>query len=934
MATDFPTKDEDKKVSLRNSNYPQFDFDFAQGIKDDNPEIWKAGGNIRGNEAFNLWAKARDGEETDGVISWIKEREAWAARHFEDGGQFKGGDKAGRPSNIAGVVAQMKWGVIGTLGEQGMKDVILEAVKFLEDKEDRQVSEQVEQGLRNKVEEHNEEVGDDKRKRATYRMLLAVFERGIGAYKTNPASVRPNVSSPEQWAYARVNSFLFALRNLRFQSKNKHDTDLLPKEHPLSTKENDDRIANMDNVERHIKDVRETEDSYIIEFGKSMPEENDEESRPYHDEEEEKAHDDKERSADTDEKELTKEEIDQIAEDEYVAQGNDDVLRFYAEENLQRAFEFDRTKIDEEKRTVVIGVSSEEPVERRFGMEVLGHNEDEIDMEFMSQGRSPLLLDHDATKQIGVVEEFGIDAENKRTVAKVRFSKNQMADEVYRDVLDGIRQNISVGYQVNSMQKEEEERDGVPIYRVNSWSPLEVSAVSIPADQSRLVGFARSQEKKAQIEINPNSNKERKMENVENKAPEVNLEDMKRDFAKEAKAIIDLGVQHNKRDMANEAIANGATLAQFRGQLLETIANDKPLDLPSSVDMNETEQREYSLLKAVREAANGNVTGLEREVSDEIAQRTGKSARGFYMPTNIAFRTDQIVGTNNIGGFLKPTDHLGDQFIEALKAKLVIGQAGATVLNGLKGDVAIPKMSAEVTNVGFVAENAAPSEGNATFAQVTMSPKTMAAQLDVSRKLMMQSDPSVESVLRNDVINSFARKIDEVALEGGGSNEPSGIIASSTGNVVAIGTNGGAITYAKVVDMIEAVEVDNAILNDAAVKFVGNPKVTANLRTVSKQASGVEGNFILGEDGRILGYDYLSSTLVPSDLSKGTGSNLSALLFGDFSQLLLGFYSGVDVIVDPYTGSAAGTTRLAFFQDLDIALRHDDSFSVIKDIVT
>jgi HK97 family phage major capsid protein len=199
---------------------------------------------------------------------------------------------------------------------------------------------------------------------------------------------------------------------------------------------------------------------------------------------------------------------------------------------------------------------------------------------------------------------------------------------------------------------------------------------------------------------------------------------------------------------------------------------------------------------------------------------------------------------------------------------------------------------------------------------------------------MLQSDPSIEAVLRNDVINSFARKIDEVALEGGGSNEPSGIIASSTGNVVAIGTNGGAITYAKCVDMVEAVEVDNAILNDASTKFVGNPKVTANLRTISKQSSGVEGNFILGDDNSILGYDYLSSTLVPSDLSKGTGSNLSALIFGDFSQLMLGFYSGVDVIVDPYTGSNAGTTRLAFFQDFDVALRHDDSFSVIKDITT
>jgi len=623
-------------------------------------------------------------------------------------------------------------------------------------------------------------------------------------------------------------------------------------------------------------------------------------------------------------------------EEERAVTEDDNVARFYEDNNLQRAFQFDRNKIDEENRTIMIGVSSEEPVERRFGMEVLGHNEEEIDMAFMAQGRSPLLLDHDATKQIGVVEEFGIDAENKRTVAKVRFSKNQQADDVYRDVLDGIRQNISVGYQVNSMQKEEEEKDGVPIYRVNSWSPLEVSAVSIPADQSRLVGFARSKEKKAQIKINPNSKQERKMENKveETKTPQVNPEEMKRDFAKEAKAIIDLGVQHNKRDLANEAIANGASLAQFRGTLLETIANDKPLDLPSNVDMNETEQRDYSLLKAVAESAQGKLSGLEKEVSDEIAAKTGKAARGFYMPSNISFRTNQTVGTNNVGGFLKPTDHLGDEFIEALKARLVVGQAGARILQGLKGDVAIPKMSAETSNVSFVAEDAAPSEGNATFAQVTMSPKTLAAQLDISRKLMMQSDPSIEAVLRQDVINSFARKIDEVALEGGGSNEPSGIIASSTGNVVAIGNNGGAVTYAKCVDMVEAVEVDNAILNDASVKFVGNPKVTANLRTISKQSSGAEGNFILGEDNRILGYDYLSSTLVPSDLTKGSGSALSALIFGDFSQLMLGFYSGVDVIVDPYTGSNAGTTRLAFFQDFDVALRHDDSFSVIKDIVT
>ena len=701
----------------------------------------------------------------------------------------------------------------------------------------------------------------------------------------------------------------------------------------VKKRKNDDRIQDMDNkIERHIKDIRETEDSIVVEFGKSM-EENErpgdhEEERPYDKEEENRSEIEESPAEEVElEKAITEEK-----ETEHERGITEEVVDFYMKESLKRNFEFDRNKIDEEKRTVSIGVSSELPVERNFGMEVLGHNDAEIDMEFMSSGRAPLLLDHDATKQIGVVEEFGIDAKNKRTVAKVRFSENKMADEVYKDVLSGIRQNISVGYQVNSMKREESEKDGVPIYRVNSWVPLEVSAVSVPADQSRLVGFARSKET-PKIEITHN-NKGIKMEN-ENKTPEVNPAELRADFAKEAKAIIDLGVQHNKRDLANEAVANGASLAQFRGSLLETIANDKPLDLPSSVDMNETEQREYSLIKAVQETAQGKLSGLEKEVSDQIASQTGKAARGFYMPTNIGFgKRDQTVGSNSGGGFLKGTDHLGNEFIDALYAKLVIGQAGARVMTGLQGDVAIPKLSASVTNSAFVAENGAPSEGAATFAQVTMSPKTLAAYVDVSRRLMLQSDPSVEAVLRNDVINTFARKIDEVAIEGGSSNEPSGIIASSTGNVVGLGANGAAVAYSNIVEMVSAVEQDNAILNDASCKFIGNPKVTSKLRTTSKQSSGAEGNFILNPDNTMLGYDYLSSTLVPSDLSKGSGSNLSAMIFGDFSQLMLGFWSGVDVIVDPYTGSTAATTRLAFFQDLDIALRHDDAFPVCKDIVT
>lgn len=236
MPTDFPKKGDDKKISLRNSEEKQFSYEFAKNLKEQQPKIWKAGGNIRGNEAFMLWGRARDGQDTEAIREWIKEREAWAKRHYRDGQKFKG-DVEPNLSNVAGVVAQIKWGVIGNLGEQGMKDVILELTKKLEGRKDnmKNVSPTVKKGLEAKVKEHNEEVKDlkvDWNPRVTYKKLEKVFDRGIGAYRTNRESVRENVKSEEQWAYARVNSFLFVMKKGRFQG-GQHDTDLLPKDHPM-----------------------------------------------------------------------------------------------------------------------------------------------------------------------------------------------------------------------------------------------------------------------------------------------------------------------------------------------------------------------------------------------------------------------------------------------------------------------------------------------------------------------------------------------------------------------------------------------------------------------------------------------------------------------------------------------------------------------------
>ena len=172
--TDFPQQGDDLKISLRNSERPQFDHDFAQRIKDDHPAIWRAGGNIRGNEAFTLWTRARDGEETDGVLDWIKEREAWAARHAGDGSQFP--EASPTLSNVAGVVAAMKWGVILDIGEGTMKEVITGLInkqaRTMTDENQEQRENQVERRyLSMTVEARDAEEGDGK----TVEGYAAVF---------------------------------------------------------------------------------------------------------------------------------------------------------------------------------------------------------------------------------------------------------------------------------------------------------------------------------------------------------------------------------------------------------------------------------------------------------------------------------------------------------------------------------------------------------------------------------------------------------------------------------------------------------------------------------------------------------------------------------------------------------------------------------------
>ena len=962
--TNFPKAGDDEKISLRNSNYPRFPLDFAIAMKDNTPKIWGAGGNIEGNRSFRL---LRDHIENDNnsetILKKIKEREAWASRHIEDGNQFASGNKEPNLSNVGGIVAQIKWLVVNPkLGVQGMKDVILELTKKLEgrkdedkeDEKDRQVSASVEKGIRNKVDQHNEQVKDSKKSwnpRVTFAKAEKVFLRGIGAYKTNPSSVRPNVSSPEMWAYARLNSYLFALRTGRFQG-GKHDLDLLPEGHPFRSTE---EKGIMNKINRHIQEIKEDEESVTIKFAKKHDDmeereedkedkekdtdeekmemdheeekgghEEDEKTKAGHKEDEEKSyHDDDEKKA-SDEYSDSENE-DEEDEDEDNNSQKEIAQKYYQldSKKLYRSLNIAKKNIDEEKRTIEFSYMSAEPVERDFGMESI--DVEKADTSFINSGNAPLLLDHDAKSQIGIIEGTKVVDGKGRAIA--RFGKSQLATEVFNDVKDGIRKNISVGYLIKEMDKvedqDEEKSDGKDFFKVKI-QPLEISMVSVPADVN--VGIGRNLTSRITI-------KEDNMDKAKDvaKKVEVNPDEIRKAELGRIREIEAIATKHNKRDFGNEAIKSGVSVAEFKGLMLDKIGTDKPLENdPTSIGLSNKEQKRYSIAKSIRASLSNDWSsaGFEREVSKEIEKQSGRTARGFYVPGDV-FKRDLTQGTATAGGHVTPDVHRGDLFIDALRGQSVVQQAGATIFRGLKGDIKIPRLTTKGT-VGFVAENSAVSETNQAFDQVTMTERTLGGFVDLSRVLINNADPSIETIVRNDMTQQIGLKIDEVAFEGGGSNEPTGITQTSGIGDVAIGTNGGAITYDATIDMIKEVAQDNALAGSLSYAFT--PEVVYQMRKTPK-VSSTDSVMIMDNADQLNGYRVFQSSQLPKDLTKGSlSSTAHAGIFGNFADLLVGYYSGLDVLVDPYTGSSAGTVRLNFFTGMDVAVRHAESFCAILDI--
>lgn len=605
-------------------------------------------------------------------------------------------------------------------------------------------------------------------------------------------------------------------------------------------------------------------------------------------------------------------------------------------QRLERQFQLNREAVDEEARTIEVAFSSEEPYDRGFGIEILDHGPGAVDLSRLNGGGA-VLVDHNTKDHVGVVEVARVDSDRKGR-AVLRFGRGARASEIFQDVVDGIRQLISVGYRWHTYEITEGKNGAADEYRVTEWIPYEISLVAVPADPT--VGVGRSGRQSNSIHTVEDPPMEPKKKSDDNTpqvaaapaAPTVDLKKERESWQKaEQQRYRDIMIEadaHDAHEMGLEHFEKGASLAQFQTALLEHIGKRNnevrsrhDANMDDSLGMSRREVEKFSFLRIMNALANPQdlkaqqAAGYEREVSSAAAGKLGIEARGFFIPTDILGRT-LSAGTATDGAELVSDDLLVGSFIEALRNRLVVMAAGATVLPGLVGNVDVPRQTSR-TAAGWIAtEDGDAAASEPQFDQVSLTPKDLAAYTEVTRRLRMQSSLSIENLVRNDLIYAAAKAIDAGALYGTGlTGQPKGV-ANQTG-INTFDFAAADPVYAETVRMIKECMLDNADMGRLA--YIIDPEGWEAGMTKEK-ATGTA-KFIISENNTINGYPYHMTNQVTAE----------DWFFGNWADLLIGMWGGLELNVDPYTHSLKGKTRYVMFQTVDTAVRHPESFCHCND---
>ena len=683
---------------------------------------------------------------------------------------------------------------------------------------------------------------------------------------------------------------------------------------------------------------------------------------------------------------------------------SDDKTREINGEDFHRDFiisDEQRASADDENRTIELSFSSETPVERWFGVEILSHEKGAVDFSRMEDG-APLLANHDHMDQIGVIEKAEVKGKKGRAV--VRFSKSDRATEIWDDVKDGIRKNISVGYRILEYTIEEGKKaDTVTATR---WMPHEVSFVSVPADPN--VGVGRAQEPETVTGGNsadtnglpldrlstiadnlsaaidkvsnlsdPDTGDERilkpsKLEDIQmpddvtKTTPEpVDIGKVQAEARKaeqdRIRAIMSNAEKFDLEELGRKAVEEGTPYADFNQVVVDELGKRNAKLLAAEphknghVDLTQKETREFSLHRLIRSEllggietgkvqANGFLPGDVRRDDADFEYEVCNAARanlpseyasqGFPIPeTALSGQTrmshyigkpqsraviqanSSTTGDSLIAEVLRP-----DLFIEIFRNQSALAGSGMMVLSDLVGNVEIPRQLTKSTP-GMNTQDTNAVETGPTFGQVTLSPKRAAAFKGFTHQLLLQSTPDIETLLRQDFAAEMALLVDKMGLTGSGtSNQPTGIINTTGINGKTLSTDGKA-AYAELVEMIKLVMEDNAL--GSSGMWIIDADAWEHFMSTIKTGGAAGGlgsaDFILS-DGRLVGYPYRQT----EQISHATANTL----FGDFSQLIMGEWGSLDVIVDPYTEARKHNVLVTINRYIDFVVRQPTAFCV------
>lgn len=337
-----------------------------------------------------------------------------------------------------------------------------------------------------------------------------------------------------------------------------------------------------------------------------------------------------------------------------------------------------------------------------------------------------------------------------------------------------------------------------------------------------------------------------------------------------------------------------------------------------------------SLLKLISKRANNeSLDGAEAELVQEGEKQmrlSGRTAQGVALPTWAFEERATIAATGADDGVLTEPD---GGFIEALRAGTVIGSLGARAMGNLVGEVVMPKLvGGSATWEGETDSNA---DMNASFTGVKLSPTRLSGYVDVTKQFVNMFSYSAEQILRQDILNAIAEAVDAAAINGSGTGQPEGILNfSGLSTVTALGANGAVPTWANMVALESAVAASNALRGN--LHYLTTPGMRGKLKTVTKDSGS--GQFIWAGT-EVNGYGAAASSLVPNDLDKGSSTGVChAIIFGDFSQLIIGQWGAIDLVVDNVTQARIGVLRMVVNGYFDVKARHEAAFAAYVDALT